>query len=177
MHNMHIREARPQDVPAIAKVHVNSWRTTYRGIVAGEFLNSLSYDEREQMWLNALSSPTGSVFLYVAETPDGAVVGFAAAGPERESNTRYKGEIYAIYLLQNYQRQGVGSALFKACVRELEQRGFTSFLLWVLRENPARHFYEALGGKVLREREIEIGNERPFEVAYGWTDTRTTHEP
>jgi ribosomal protein S18 acetylase RimI-like enzyme len=174
---MHIREARPQDVPAIAIVHVDCWRTTYQGIVASEFLASLSYEERERMWLNVLSSSTGPVFLYVVETSDGAVVGFAAAGPEREGDTTYKGEIYAIYLLQNYQRQGVGGALFRVCARELEQRGFTSLLLWVLKANPARHFYEALGGKVLREREVQIGNERLFEVAYGWTDTRTSLEP
>ncbi|MGO8791122.1 MAG: GNAT family N-acetyltransferase [Terriglobia bacterium] len=84
--------------------------------------------------------------------------------------------MYAIYLLQNHRRQGAGGGIFRACARELEQRGFTSLLLWVLRANPARHLYEALGGKVLREREVQIGNERLFEVAYGWTDTRTALE-
>jgi ribosomal protein S18 acetylase RimI-like enzyme len=172
-----ICEARPQDIPAIAKVHVDSWRTTYRGIVASEFLASLSYEESERMWLNGLASSTHPVSLLVAETADGAVVGFAAGGPEREGDPNYQGEIYAIYLVQNYQRRGIGSALFKACVRELERRGFTSLLLWVLKANPARRFYETLGGKFLREKEIPIGNERLVEVAYGWTDTRTTPEP
>lgn len=166
---MRIREARPQDVPAIAKVHVDTWRTTYEGIVASEFLASLSYEKRERMWLDTLSSPTNSASLYVAENPDGTVVGFAAAGPEREGDTTYKGEIYAIYLLENYQRQGIGSALFRTCVRDLGGRGFTSFLLWVLKANPACKFYEALGGKVLREKEIQIGNQLLVEVAYGWT--------
>ncbi|HMD84586.1 MAG TPA: GNAT family N-acetyltransferase [Terriglobia bacterium] len=173
---MHIREARPQDAPAIAKVHVDSWRTTYGRIVASEFLASLSNEESERMWLNGLSSSTNPVSLFVAETPDGAVVGFAASGPEREGDATYKGELYAVYLLQNYQRQGVGSALIRACVQKLEQRGYSSLLLWVLRANPARHFYEALGGKVLREREIQIGNERLIEVAYGWAETRSIVE-
>src|SRR5271157_3943297 len=133
---MHIREARPQDAPAIAKVHVDSWRTTYGRIVASEFLASLSYEESERMWRNELSSSTNPVSLFVAETPDGAVVGFAAAGPEREGDTAYQGEIYALYLLQNYQRQGIGRELFNSCARELERRGFTSFLLWVLKANP-----------------------------------------
>jgi ribosomal protein S18 acetylase RimI-like enzyme len=165
---MRIREAQPQDVPAIAKVHVDSWRTTYDGIVASEFLASLSYEESERMWLNGLSSSPNPVSLYVAETPDGAVVGFAAAGAEREGDTTYKGEIYAIYVLQTYQRQGIGSALFKACALELDRRGFACFLLWVLKANPACQFYQALGGKFLREKEIQIGNERLIEVAYGW---------
>jgi ribosomal protein S18 acetylase RimI-like enzyme len=176
MTNVHIREARPQDVPAIAKVHVDSWRTTYQGIVASEFLASLSYEESERMWLKGLASSPNPVSLFVAETPDGAVVGFAAVGPEREGDTTHKGEIYAIYLVQNYQRQGIGRALFRACVGKLDERGFTSFLLWVLRANPARHFYEALGGKFLRENEFPIGNEGLFAVAYGWTDARATLE-
>ncbi|MGH2619032.1 MAG: hypothetical protein ACRDHG_00480 [Anaerolineales bacterium] len=31
---MRIREALPTDSPAIAKVHVDSWRSTYRGIIS-----------------------------------------------------------------------------------------------------------------------------------------------
>lgn len=173
---MHIREARPQDVPAIARVHVDSWRTTYGGIVASEFLASLSYEESERMWRKGLASSPRPVSLYLAETPDGAVVGFAAAGPERDGDTTYQGEIYAIYLLQNYQRQGIGRELFRAGARELERRGLTPFLLWVLKANPARHFYQALGGQFLREKEIQIGNERLMEVAYGWADPRTIIE-
>jgi ribosomal protein S18 acetylase RimI-like enzyme len=174
--DMHIREARPQDVPAIAKVHVDSWRTTYRGMVASEFLASLSYEESERMWLNGLSSSPNPVSLFVAETPDGGVVGFAAAGREREGEAVFQGEIYALYLLHNYQRQGIGRALFRACARDLERRGFTPFLLWVLKANPACHFYQALDGKLVREKEIQIGAERLIELAYGWADTGTIPE-
>jgi GNAT superfamily N-acetyltransferase len=170
---MLIRKAEAKDALAIAKVHVDSWRTTYADIVSSEFLASLSYEQRAEMWNNTLSSPTRQSFLYVAETPDREVVGFACAGPEREGDDTYKGEIYALYLLQNYQRQGIGSMLFRASTKELQQRGITSLLIWVLTANPFRKFYEALGGKYLREKGIEIGNQRLVEVAYGWQDTRT----
>jgi ribosomal protein S18 acetylase RimI-like enzyme len=173
---MQIREARPQDVPAIAKVHVDSWRTTYRGIVADEFLASLSYADSERIWRNGLASSPNPISLFVVETLDGGVVGFAAAGPEREGDTTYQGEIYAIYLLQSHQRQGMGRALFRASARELQRRGFSSFLLWVLKANPARHFYQALDGTFLREREIQIGNQRLIEEAYGWAEMRTLTE-
>ncbi len=163
-----IRKAHAQDVPAIAKVHVDTWRTTYQGIIASEFLDSLSYQESERMWQNGITSSPNPASLCVAETPGGKVVGFAAAGHEREGDKTYPGEIYAIYLLQTYQRQGIGSSLFRACAQELNQRGFTRFLLWVLKANPSRQFYEALGGKYLREKEIRIGNERILEVAYAW---------
>jgi L-amino acid N-acyltransferase YncA len=170
---MVIRKAQIEDIPAIAKVHIASWQSTYAGLLADEFLSSLSSEEREQMWQNALSSSASEVSLYVAETPDRRVVGFAAGGPERTGDSAWRGEIYAIYLLQSQQRRRVGSILLKALVRELVERGLTPLLVWVLRANPACRFYERLDGKYVREKEIEIGHQRLTEVAYGWEDART----
>jgi GNAT superfamily N-acetyltransferase len=167
---MLIRKARAGDAPAIARVHVDSWRTTYAGIVDSEFLAALSYKQREGTWNKVLSSPTSRSFIYVAEAADGQIIGFVCAGPEREGDEIHKGEIYALYLLHDYQRQGVGAMLLRASAQELLGRGITSVLVWVLAANPSRKFYEALGGRYLREKEMEIGNERFVEVAYGWPD-------
>jgi hypothetical protein len=41
-----IREAAPADAPGIARVHVDTWRTTYQGIVPDQFLARLSYEAR-----------------------------------------------------------------------------------------------------------------------------------
>lgn len=167
---MLIRKAQLADVHAIARVHVDSWRTTYQGIIDSDFLASLSFEKWERMWSDALSSATNPVSLYVAESPEHAVVGFAAGGPERGGGPSYRGEIYAIYLLRNQQRQGVGSELFRACVRDFEVRGFIPFLVWVLKANPACKFYEALGGRFLGEKEIPMGKQQLIEIAYGWSD-------
>jgi hypothetical protein len=43
-------------------------------------------------------------------------------------------------------------------------------VVWVLAENPARRFYEALGGKIVFEKRIEIGGASLVEVAYGWEE-------
>ena len=43
-------------------------------------------------------------------------------------------------------------------------------MLWVLRDNPSRGFYEALGGRVVGEKMQEIGGVAVVEVAYGWDD-------
>jgi len=47
---MIIRKAKISDIPELAKVHVDSWRTTYQGIVSNEFLRDLSYKKREEQW-------------------------------------------------------------------------------------------------------------------------------
>jgi ribosomal protein S18 acetylase RimI-like enzyme len=163
-----IRKALLQDAQAIVKVHVDSWRTTYAGIVSAEFLASLSYQQRQKMWDSILLSPSGPSFVYVAETPDQQVVGFASAGPERGGADASKGEIYALYLLQGFQRHGIGRELFNTAASELRQRGYDSLILWVLADNSARAFYEAMGGMFLREKEVDIGGQHLVEVAYGW---------
>jgi hypothetical protein len=54
-------------------------------------------------------------------------------------------------------------------MRPLADGGGTSLLAWVLASNnPSRRFYEAVGGKMLGSRKIEIGGARLEEVAYGW---------
>jgi len=45
-------------------------------------------------------------------------------------------------------------------------------LVWVLADNPACRFYEALGGQKVYEKQIERGSTMLNEFAYGWTDTR-----
>jgi hypothetical protein len=45
-------------------------------------------------------------------------------------------------------------------------------LVWVLAENPARGFYQALGGELVSEKPIEVGDAKLIEAAYGWKDLR-----
>ena len=56
----------------------------------------------------------------------------AHSGPERSGNTVYRGELYAIYLLAAYQRQGLGQQLARAVVNGLLQHDLSSMLVWVL---------------------------------------------
>ena len=164
-----IRPARLEDLPGIARIHVDSWRTTYKGLIADEFLAALSYEGRAQIWSMNLNDPENNSFLYVAETGPGGIVGFVSAGPARGDDQDYLGELYAIYLLQQAQGQGLGRKLVNIAMGELCKRGFSSMILWVLKDNlPSRKFYEAVGGKYLREQPIEIGSQGLIEVAYGW---------
>ncbi|HEY2147195.1 MAG TPA: GNAT family N-acetyltransferase [Pirellulales bacterium] len=108
---MHIRAAGVDDAAAIARVHVDAWRTTYVGTVPEEYLDGLSYDEREQSWREGLADRARPEFTLVAENDQRAVVGFATGGPEREGNTVYRGELHAIYLLADSRRVGIGRRL------------------------------------------------------------------
>jgi len=165
-----IRAAGPADARGIAEVHVAAWRATYGEIVPSGYLDRLSVDERERRWVTQLD-PTAPAFAFVAVDGAGRIVGFASGGLRRDGDPAYAGELYAIYLLAERQGGGIGRRLVAAVARELAARGMPSMLLWVFAANPARRFYEALGGVYLGEQQFEIDGATLTEVAYGWRDT------
>ena len=169
-----IRQATPKDAPGIARVHVDSWRSSYAGVVPKEILAGLSYSERETLWDDILTSPDTNRRCFVAETRDAQgtkIVGFASAGQESADHEGYEGEIYAIYLLEEYQRIGLGRRLLQSAAKYLLDDAIKSVLLWVFEENHrARRFYESLGGKLVARKDITIGGSEVVEVAYGWND-------
>jgi GNAT superfamily N-acetyltransferase len=168
---MLVREASLADAPQIAQVHVDSWRITYSGIVSEDFLAAMSYEDFEAHWHGWLE--VEECVVYVAESPSAQLVGFAFGGPQREEDySAYDGELYAAYLLREHQRKGLGRQLLSVVANGLATQGKTSMLAWVLAENPSRHFYEVVGGKLLGREEIEIGGVMLEEVAYGWEDVR-----
>ena len=164
---MIIREANESDANGIARVHVDAWRTTYKTIVSDSYLASLNYEKRAERW-RQIFALNDNHFTFVVETKENHIVGFASGGKNREPNENFAGELYAIYLLENCQGQGTGKALVKATAQCFLQQEISSMLVWVLKENPFRAFYESLDGKYISEKEIEIGNAALVEVAYGW---------
>jgi len=154
---------------AIGSVVVETWRSTYRGIVPDPYLTGLSPTQRADQWRTFLAAQGGTRFALVAHDEGDDVVAFAAGGPERSGDPRYRGELYAIYVLPANQAQGIGRALMQAVAGRLAAAGHKGMLLWVLEANaPARAFYEALGGVVVRTQPIEVGGVTLQEVAYGW---------
>lgn len=183
-----VRPATPDDAPGISRTHVRSWLSAYRGIVADSFLDALDPVAREPRWRDSLEqAPAEGRMVFVAQfgpaqadtRPD--VLGFASCGPEREGlvvdGVRYDGEIYALYLAPEHQRQGIGRRLVVAATEWLIGRGTTSVVIWALQKNaPARAFYEALGGVLSGEKTITLGPSELVDVAYCWPEARVLVE-
>ncbi len=162
-----IRRAEIEDAAGIAAVQVESWRSTYAGIVPESFLASMDVEVGAQRWTDVLSS--GESLIFVAEDASG-IFGFVSGGKLRQAVEDYDAELYAIYLLGHSQRRGVGRSLTMALVRELRERGFRSLLVWVLEQNPSVGFYRQLGGVQVAQQMIQIGGVDLSEIAFGWVD-------
>src|SRR5256885_16287880 len=96
-----IRPALPNDAAEIARVHVDSWRSSYRGLLADEFLDSLSEAGYTDRWRRVIGDGASRVFV-VEEA--GGIVGFASGGRERAGESGYEGELYAIYIVAEIGR-------------------------------------------------------------------------
>ena len=168
---MNIREATIADAAAIARVSVDTWRSAYRGIVPQRILDGLSYELRASNWKETLRGFGHQEFVYVAENEARQIVAFASGGPALiKQPALYRGELFTLYILDAYQRQGLGQRLFFQVVERLLALQLTSMLIWVLAENPARRFYEKLGGELVRTGIYTIRDVALEQVAYGWLD-------
>ncbi len=164
-----IRHADVGDAAGIGIVHAESWRTTYRGIVPDAYLDAIDIDEWSERQRRSLAEAPHDVVSLVAV--EGQIVGWAAGGPNREPELDHAGELYAVYLLPEHQRKGIGLKLTVAIARWLMDTGMESMAVWVLADNQtARRFYEALGAEYCQERESKLGGANLAEVAYGWSD-------
>ncbi|HTX40638.1 MAG TPA: GNAT family N-acetyltransferase [Acidobacteriaceae bacterium] len=167
---MKIREARLEDAQRIASVHLESWKTTYPGIIPQSYIDGLKVEDGVRNWQERLTQ-SGGPAVFVAEDEAG-IFGFAAGGATIHAVEGFDGELGAIYLLASHQKRGAGAALVRQVAGALREREFRSMVVWVLRANPARGFYERMGGVLVSEQGIEIGGVTLPEVAYGWRDIR-----
>ncbi|CAM3487128.1 GNAT family N-acetyltransferase [Deinococcus saxicola] len=149
---MSIRLATPADAPAIARIHVTSWRETYAGLMPDDFLERMTNEEmrqrREASWQRTITQGLETVL--VAEQ-DGNVVAFASAGAARD-HPGYEAELMTLYALKSVQGQGLGRTLFGELVQKLKADGVQTLALWVLDANPTRQWYLRQGGREAGEK-------------------------
>jgi len=174
---MNYRLATIEDIPGIIKVSVDTWRTTYRDILPADFLKNLSYEDGVAKWRQRFTDPEKYIFFYIAEIDSKEIVGFALGNLEQSDPTpsisdinNYIGELKAVYVLKEYQRRGIGARLVKLIVEKLIEHNINSMVVWVLKDNTSRKFYEILEGNYLGQGIQKIGEFNYIKNAYGWDD-------
>ena len=134
---MNIRVAKIDDSPAIAEVHVRTWRSAYKNILPDELLNNLSIEKRTEAWKNGFEAADNGTAI-VAELPDAGIVGWAHFSKSRDDdNGRCSvGEITGIYILSEYWRQGIGRGILRRRGNQDRRATECCFRLYTL---PQRH--------------------------------------
>ena len=150
---MQIRKALPIDALGITIVNVYTWKTQYTGLLPDELIdlrireikkNSDSIKERIENGTN----------YYVALEED-TIVGFCSFGKSREEEYKDYGEIYAIYNLEGFKKNGIGRSFFDIAIKYFKEQGFDKFIVKCLVNNPSEEFYKHMGGEIISKTQIE----------------------
>ncbi|HZH50591.1 MAG TPA: GNAT family N-acetyltransferase [Microvirga sp.] len=158
-----IRQAKPSDAEALAKVFDASWREAYQGIIPGITLEKMLARRGLRWWRSTVTRGRPLAVLDIGQ----GVAGYASYGRCRDRSLPADGEIDELYLLPEYQGVGLGRRLFKAVCNDLRARELNRIVLWALADNErACDFYEGMGGKSIARVEERIGNTHLAKIAY-----------
>jgi GNAT superfamily N-acetyltransferase len=138
------RPAHLGDVEAIARLHTDSWKRHYRGMMRDAFLDGEALANRLQVWRERLGRPPANQFACVAEV-ERELAGFVCAfGNEDPVWGSY---VDNLHVELERKRRGIGSKLLARTGTWLAERfPDCGVYLWVMEANhAARRFYEALG--------------------------------
>lgn len=147
---MNIRHAIPDDAASIARVHVDSWRSVYPVLVPDnspaqrEYMAQFNCTHMAGHLRKSIS--TSSEDIYVAEK-EGEIVAFLAIGPCRDFdlNQETTGEIYALYVVPEYWRKGIGRSMCRRAEQIFKSLSYSQVVLWVFQDNVAAvQFYRAM---------------------------------
>jgi ribosomal protein S18 acetylase RimI-like enzyme len=170
-----VRDARPQDAGAIARIQVERWRTGYAGLVPADVLSELTSADAEgrwgEHWAGSLSGPPSSrhrVLVAVAAGDGGTrlVAGFASFGPATDPDRwpATDAELYELCVARDQAGRGHGSRLLNAAAATMAEDGFSAVSAWVLEQDAAaRRFLESAGWAADGARqELDMGTGVPM---------------
>lgn len=146
-----IRYYTKEDIAEYQKLVTKVWQETYPGIVNQDFLNELFQTEQQRIELNTMfynETVKDKLLLEI----DNKIVGFTHFGPTDDPLYPNTGEIFALYILKDYQGKGYGKKLIQASIKELIKQGFTSMIIGCISKNPSNEFYKHLGGIIKSQR-------------------------
>jgi ribosomal protein S18 acetylase RimI-like enzyme len=162
-----IRTAKPEDAAGVARVYIESWHDTYPSILPTQLLCAMTPKGQTARWQAAIRA-RGREQILVAEAANQGVIAMTSFGPSRDSGLGFDSEIYTLYVDPSYFNRGLGRALLRAAFGALAARGYSSCVIWAHSGNPARFFYEKMGGRVIAERTARMMGDSVPETAFGW---------
>ena len=149
-----VRPAVAGDQVPITEIQLTAWRVTHHHTLPPDVLEHMETDRIREQWESAITETPGRGFGVFIACEGPRIVGFAAVAP---------GQIIALEVLPDFQRQGHGSRLLSAAVDKLRRDESTEIVTWILDKDAAREqFFSGAGlGSDNRVRTLAAG---PREV-------------
>ncbi|WP_176736550.1 GNAT family N-acetyltransferase [Oligoflexus tunisiensis] len=141
-----VRPLMLEDAAATARLHNETWRDTYRGLMPDSRLDALDDARTELNWRRILTeeNPKNRLANF-GVFRDGELLGFGSAGAPRE-DWGYESELWVINIPRRFQKMGAGKALMQACVQHaLGLAAQNMYLYCMIGNDNAMQFYHHLG--------------------------------
>ncbi len=164
---LNVRKARPADADTIARIYVDSWRDTYPLVLPARILLGMTIEGQSARWRSVISAGVREQ-VYVAVNDFDEIVAMTSFGRARDRSLGFDAEVYTLYVDPPYAGIGFGRNLLMGAFSALREKSHQSCIIWSHAKNPARFFYEAMGGKLIAERTTAMMGTQVPELAYGW---------
>lgn len=169
-----LRPMTPADADAVAALHAASWRSAYRGIFSGRFLDHEVTQERRRAWRERLQeNPSNTDWGLVAEDGHGCMIGFAYVIPNHDPDWGHY--VDNLHVAPDFKGGGLGRRLMQAVASQLPSEPPRPLHLWVLHANePAKRFYARLGAEFAEQRlDDSLADERHLVRRCVWRTPST----
>ncbi|MBK9080570.1 MAG: GNAT family N-acetyltransferase [Rhizobiales bacterium] len=165
-----VHPATPGDAEDAARLHCESWRATYRGLLPEALIDALTVERRQAQWRDWLAR--GEDGLFVAEDEGEALAGILRVAPaEGTAAQGAETEIDLLHVRADLQGRGVGAALLRAGARWAARERPGPVGLWVIAGNErAARVYARLGARRGLTRAHALLGHGFNETAWLWDD-------
>lgn len=154
MHPITYRKATAEDCYSLAELKGIVWNTTYKGIYPDEALRGYDVAKNERILQNIVNH--SEIEVYVAVCND-RIVGFMTCGKPYRPFGDYRQEVGLLYILKEYQKQGIGKGFLAIARKQVKDAGYDKFMVAVNSQNVnAIQFYLAMGGKIICSEEKQL---------------------
>jgi len=161
-----IRKNELKDQGQMARIKIDGWKGAYDKIIASNYLNSLDYERQTERYIASFDEYKDLVFVAVRGEE---VLGYSCFQLQDKSGN-FDSELVSLYIKPEEKGKGIGTNLLKETAKELLSKGKKSMIIWCLSENvPAIKFYQKIGGKIMVEKDVKIGDEyyKEYGIYFG----------
>ena len=163
-----LRSATIADAEAIAALHADVWRETYRDLAPQAAIDALKEAHRLRQWRASLSREDEACVTAVAEI-GGAIVGFTQLASPQEPAFGDRREVKYLYVARSQARQGIGRQMLRhLAVIALQSEAQSMGLGVVVGNEPAIGFYQAMGARLAGRYQDPGPLWRSDNLLYAW---------